>query len=96
MATSDYIAVGILAVCALLGMLGALKWVLRFLTGVAVGLIVLACIGLLSENPEFDRASRGVFRGGVVIPCMRTQIHSVGKLVTGEDDISSHTIAMDR
>lgn len=85
MANSDYVAMGILLLCVRLSMLGALKWVLRFIAGAALGLVIIACIGLFSENPEFDRISRGLFRGGVIIPCVRSQIHIVGGYAGAED-----------
>jgi hypothetical protein len=94
MATSDYIAIGILLLCVLMSMLGALKWMLRFFAGAIVGMIVLGCIGLLSENPEFDRVSRGLFRDGIIVPCMRSQIHMVGKYIGGEDDVSHPEAAL--
>ena len=81
MATSDYIAIGILLFCAMLGTFGMLKWLLRLAAGVVFGLAVLACIGLLAKNSTFDTATRGLFRGGVVIPCVQEQVQAVEQIV---------------
>ena len=94
MATSDLIAVGILIFCIVLSVLGTLKWLLRLIAGVVLGLMILACIGLLSGNPKFDKVSQGVFRGGVVIPCMRNQVRSIGEFISRSNEASYDKIAM--
>lgn len=96
MATSDLIAIGILIFCIVLSVLGTLKWLLRFIAGVILGLMILACIGLLSDNPKFDKVSRGVFRGGVVIPCMKSQIQSVGEFISRSNEASYDDVAMSK
>ncbi len=82
MITSDLIAVGILILCIVLSMVGVLKWLFRFCAGLALGLLVLSCIGLLADNPKFHELSRGAFSGGKVIPCIRSQVHSVGEFLS--------------
>lgn len=77
MVTGDFIAMGVLLFCAVLSLLGALKWLLRIAGGVALGALVLMGLSLLADNPEFNDASQGVFRQGVVIPCMRYQVRSI-------------------
>jgi hypothetical protein len=94
MITSDLIAIGILILCIVLAMLGILKWLLRFCAGVALGLLVLSCIGLLADNPKFDQLSRGAFRGGKVIPCIRSQVHYVGEFLSRADEEPQNTVAM--
>jgi len=85
MLTSDLIAVGILVVCILLAIFGVLKWLFRFLAGVALGLLILSVIALLAGNPKFDRASRGAFRGGKVIPYLRAQVTTVGEFLSSTE-----------
>lgn len=94
MITSDLIAIGILILCIALAMVGILKWLFRFCAGVALGLLVLSCIGLLADNPKFDRLSKGAFRGGKVIPCIRSQVHSVGEFLSRADEEPENTVAM--
>jgi hypothetical protein len=77
MVTGDFIAVGILLFCAVLSFLGALKWLLRIAGGLALGALILMGLSLLADNPEFNDASQGVFRQGVVMPCMRYQVRSI-------------------
>lgn len=86
MVTSDLIAIGIVVLCVVLGILGTFKWLLRFAAGMVLGLAILACLGLLAENPKFNEASRGIFTGGVVIPCMRNQVRSVGEFIGRTDE----------
>ncbi|MHC4166178.1 MAG: hypothetical protein ACYSWQ_04415 [Planctomycetota bacterium] len=94
MITSDLIAVGILVLCIALAMFGVLKWLFRFCAGVVLGLLVLSCIGLLADNPKFDQLSRGAFTGGKVIPCIRSQVRSVGRFLAGADQQPDQTVAM--
>ena len=94
MITSDLIAVGILVLCTALAMFGVLKWLFRFCAGVMLGLLVLSCIGLLADNPKFDQLSRGAFSGGKVIPCIRSQVRSVGQFLTRADQQPDQTVAM--
>jgi hypothetical protein len=82
MATGDFIAVGIVLICVLLAMSGALKWFMRLFLGAALGLLILAFIGLLVPNQSFNDISHGLFRQGVVIPYIRQQIGVVGGLVS--------------
>ena len=77
MVTGDLIAIGILLFCAILSLLGALKWLLRIAGGLALGALILVGLSLLADNPKFNDASQGVFRQGVVIPCMRYQVRSI-------------------
>jgi hypothetical protein len=85
MLTSDVVAVGILILCILLAMFGMLKWLFRFLAGVAFGLLVLSVIAILASNPKFDQASRGAFRGGKVIPYLRAQVTTVGEFLSSPE-----------
>lgn len=94
MITSDLIAVGILVLCIVLAMCGILKWLFRFCAGVALGLLVLSCIGLLADNPKFHQLSRGAFSGGKVIPCIRSQVHSVGEFLSRADEEPHRAVAM--
>lgn len=94
MMTSDLIAIGILVFCIALSMLGILKWLFRFFAGVVLGLLVLSCIGLLADNPKFDELSRGKFRGGKVIPCIRSQVQSVGEFLARADEELRSTVAV--
>jgi len=93
MATSDFIAISILIVCAVLGVLGTFKWLLRFAVGIILGLMILVCLGLLADNPKFDQASRGIFKGGVVIPCMRNQAYTIGEFISRKEEASQGGIA---
>jgi hypothetical protein len=74
-------------------MLGVFKWLLRFAAGMALGLAVLACIALLTENAKFNDASRGIFQGGNVIPCMRTQVKKMGEFISRTRDVSHTEVA---
>jgi hypothetical protein len=85
MLTSDLIAVGILILCIVLAMFGVLKWLFRFLAGVALGLLILSIIAILASNPKFDQASRGAFRGGKVIPYLRAQVTTVGEFLSSAE-----------
>lgn len=82
MALSDFIAVGIVLFCSLLGLIGALKWLMRLILGAAFGLAVLVLIGLLVPNESFDEVSHGIFRQGTVIPYVRQRVGAVGDLMS--------------
>lgn len=82
METGDFIAIGILLFCVILGILGQFKWLLQIITGMVVGLLVLGGISLLAENPKIDWLSRGVFKQGVILPYIRSQVNTVEKLVS--------------
>ena len=66
MVLSDIVAIGIIVLCLVIG-LTTLKLLSRLLMGILLSFVVLACIGLLSENATFDRLSHGVFRQGIVV-----------------------------
>jgi len=78
MVTGDFIAIGILLVCIVLGVSGALKWLMRLVLGAALGLLILALIGLLVSNQRFNDISHGLFEQGVVIPYVRHQVGIAG------------------
>lgn len=86
MIASDLIAIGILVLCIILAMFGVLKWLFRFLAGVALGLLILSCIALLASNPKFDQVSRGAFRDGRVIPYLRSQVSTVGEFLSSTEE----------
>jgi hypothetical protein len=94
MLTSDLIAIGILVLCIVLALCGVLKWLLRFFAGVALGLLILSCIGLLADNPNFDQITKGAFSGGKVIPCVRSQIRTVGQFLSRTDEGPYEKVAM--
>ena len=94
MATSDYIAFGILIFCMCLGLFGLLKWLLRVVAGAALGVLILACLSFMAEDPQFNTISRGVFRQGVVFPCMRSHICSLHEF--RDDDTLVSTENKDR
>ena len=94
MLTSDLIAIGILVLCVALALFGVLKWLLRFCVGVAFGLLVLSCIGLLVENPKFDQLTKGKLSGGTVIPCIRSQVRTVGEFLSRSDEGPREIVAM--
>ncbi|MHC4700981.1 MAG: hypothetical protein ACYTFQ_10430 [Planctomycetota bacterium] len=75
MLTSDLIAIGIIVLCIVLALCGVLKWLLRFCAGVALGLLILSCVALLADNPEFNEITKGKLNGGKVIPCVRRTEH---------------------
>ena len=81
MVTGDFIAIGIVLVCIVLGVSGALKWLMRLALGAALGLLILALIGLLASNQRFNDMSHGLFKQGVVIPYIRHQVGIVGRFV---------------
>lgn len=85
MIASDLVAIGILVLCVALAMFGVLKWLFRFFAGVALGLLILSCVALLADNPKFDQLSRGVFSGGKVIPCIRSQVCCVGEFLAADN-----------
>ena len=78
MAAGDFIAMGILLLCAVLSLLGAMKWLLRMAGGVLLGAFILVGLSLLADNPKFNEASQGLFRQGLVIPTVRYQVDSIG------------------
>ena len=75
--TTDIIAISIVLVCVLLSVSGALKWFLRIGAGMLLGILILVCLGFLADNPKFNEMSRGLFRGGTIIPCVKNQVVSV-------------------
>ena len=79
MVMSDYIALGILIFCISLGLCGLLKWLLRFIAGAAVGVVILIGLSFLANDPHFNKFSHGVFREGLVFPCMRNHITSLDR-----------------
>jgi len=89
MATSDIIAVVVMISCVVLGVLGAFKWLARFLAGALLGFLILACISLLAERPKFDELSKGVFKQGVLIPCIRKQVSNLGDIISIEKQQTS-------
>ena len=74
MAFSDVIANSVIVVCVVLGILGTFKWLVRLFAGALLGIVVLCVVALLSANPKFNELSKGLFREGVVVPCVRQQI----------------------
>lgn len=96
MMTSDFIAIVILIFCIVLGLLGILKWLLRFFAGVVLGILILVCIGLLAENPKFNEVSHGAFRDGKVIPYIRNQIGAVGDFIRNTDEEPYKKYAMNK
>jgi uncharacterized membrane protein YraQ (UPF0718 family) len=94
MLTSDLIAIGILVLCIALALFGVLKWLLRLFAGVALGLLILSCIGLLLENPKFDQITKGKLSGGTVIPCVRSQVRTVGEFLSRADEEPHKRVAM--
>jgi hypothetical protein len=82
MVTSDIIAVVVMISCVVLGLLGTFKWLVRFLAGALLGFLILACVALLVERPKFDELSNGVFKRGVVIPCIRKQVSNLGEIIS--------------
>jgi len=74
MLIGDKIAIGIFILCVILGVLGTFRWLMYLITGLIIGLLILACIGLLVDNPTFDELSQGVFKQSVVIPYIRSQV----------------------
>ena len=94
MLTSDLIAIGILVLCIVLALFGVLKWLLRFFAGVALGLFILSCIGLLADNTQFNQATKGKLSGGVVIPCVRSQIRTFGRFLSRSDEEPYKRVAM--
>ncbi|MHC4119809.1 MAG: hypothetical protein ACYSWO_20110 [Planctomycetota bacterium] len=85
MLTSDLIAIGIIVLCIVLALCGVLKWLLRFCAGVALGLLILSCVALLADNPEFNEITKGKLNGGKVIPCVRSQVRTVGRFLSRTD-----------
>ncbi len=94
MLTSDLIAIGILVLCVLLALFGVLKWLFRFCAGVVLGLLILSCIGLLADNPKFDQVTKGRLSGGKVIPCVRSQVRTVGEFLSRADEEPYERVAM--
>lgn len=94
MLTSDLIAIGILVLCIVLALVGVLKWLFRFFAGVAIGLLILSCIGLLLDNPKFDQVTQGKLSGGKVIPCVRSQIRTIGRFLSRADEEPYEKVAM--
>jgi multisubunit Na+/H+ antiporter MnhB subunit len=89
MVIGDFIAIGIVLFCIVLGISGALKWLMRLLLGAALGLLVLALIGLLVSNQRFDNISHGLFKQGVVIPYIRHQVGMAGHFVHEKTEFAS-------
>jgi len=77
MLIGDKIAIGIFILCLILGVFGAFRWLMYLITGAVVGLLILVCIGLLVDNSTFDELSRGVFKQGIVIPYIRSQVKHI-------------------
>ena len=96
MVMSDSIAVSILLFCMVLGILGALKWLLRLFAGIALGLLILTCIGLLTDNPRFDQISRGAFKDGTVIPYLMDQVSTVGEFLSSTDNGPYEKVVINR
>jgi hypothetical protein len=93
MLTSDLIAIGILVLCIVLALCGVLKWLLRCCAGLALGVLILSCIALLADNPEFNQITKGKFSGGRVIPCVRSQVRTVGRFLSRSDEEPYQTVA---
>lgn len=78
----------------LLALFGVLKWLFRFCAGVVLGLLILSCIGLLADNPKFDQVTKGTLSAGKVIPCVRSQIRTVGEFLSRTDEEPYERVAM--
>jgi hypothetical protein len=78
MVAGDFIAVGILFSCAILSLLGAMKWLLRIAGGIVLGVLIIVGLSLLADHPGFNDASQGVFRQGIIIPSVRYQVNAIG------------------
>ena len=94
MLISDFIAMGILFLCILLGISGGLKWLLRLLAGTLLGLLILVVIGFLIPNQKFNSMSRGVFQDGVVIPYVMHQVSSFGEFLSQQNESFHQSVAM--
>ena len=80
MVLSDIVAIGIIVLCLVIG-LTTLKLLSRLLMGIFLSIVVLTCIGLLSENAIFDRLSHGIFRQGVVVQFVKHKTVSTTKKI---------------
>jgi len=74
MITTDVIAVSIVVLCVVLVVSGAMKWFLRIGAGILLGIVILICLGFLADNPRFNEISKGFFKGGEIIPCVKSQM----------------------
>jgi hypothetical protein len=77
MITTDIIAISIVLVCILLVISGTLKWVLRLMVGIVLGIVILICLGFLADNPRFNEMSKGFFQSGTIIPGVKNHIVSI-------------------
>lgn len=75
MVSGDIVAIGIIVLCLVIG-LTTLKLLSRVLMGIFLGLIVLSCIGFLSDNTKFNELTHGIFETGVVIPYVKQKTTS--------------------
>ena len=85
MASSDVIAISVIVVCVVLGILGTFKWLIRLFAGVMLGMLVLCVVAVLSANPKFNELSKGLFREGIVVPCMRQHITTLVDQTTAKE-----------
>lgn len=101
MATSDVVAIIILAFLALLGVTGKLRWVSGLATGLLLAWLLLAVIGLLGQLSWFSGATGGYLEGGRVIPAVTEQATGVGERIgirfpaAGNESAASSNLARD-
>jgi len=82
MVIGDIVAIGIIVLCLVIGST-TLKLVSRLLMGVVLSIVVLTCIGLLSDNAMFDRLTHGIFRDGVVVSYVQQKTASTVQRIKG-------------
>ena len=74
MMTTDIIAISIVLGCIVLVVSGALKWFLRLMMGIVLGIMILICLGFLADSAKFNEMSKGLFKRGMIIPCVKDHV----------------------
>ena len=79
MTLNDYIAIGILCLCTVLGFKGVFRWVLGAVVGLLFGVLILAIAAALCFVPFIGDSVREPLTRGIIIPYIAEQFQKVGQ-----------------
>ena len=90
MATSDIAAVGIVMLCALLGLRGWFRWASGLIVGLVIGCLVLGAIGVTSKYPWSGQMGT-FFESGSMAPYAGRQLENVADRIGAEISYDTST-----
>jgi len=79
MLLNDYIAIGILGLCVVLGLKGFFRWVSGAFVGLLLGALILIIAAALCFVPFAGDRVRGPLTRGIIVPHIAEQLQRVGR-----------------